>query len=132
MVIEFGLRTAFGDELRHAIERGQEIRERLLHRFSGAEVAVHPNPAPAGPAGLMLGAGWARIIAEFLREKFADIAGRKILVPYLPRRARVLMRAALPFMARKMPATLGTRVADLRLPLVRTFLRLALHRPIGG
>jgi glycosyltransferase involved in cell wall biosynthesis len=66
---------------------------------------------------------------ETLRIAVEDL---KILVPYLPRRARVLMRAALPFMARKTPATLGTKVADLRLPLVRTFIRLALHRPIGG
>jgi len=50
------------------METPEQIRERLLHRFSGAEVTVHPNPAPAGPAGLMLGAGCARAMAEFLRD----------------------------------------------------------------
>lgn len=50
------------------METPEQIRDRLLARFPGAEIAVIPNPAPAGPPSLFIGAGRAREIAEFLRD----------------------------------------------------------------
>jgi glycosyltransferase involved in cell wall biosynthesis len=67
--------------------------------------------------------------SETLRIAVEDL---KVLAPYLPRRARILMRAALPFMSNKKAATLGAKVADMRLPFVRTLIRLALHRGRGA
>jgi glycosyltransferase involved in cell wall biosynthesis len=50
----------------------------------------------------------------------------KVLVPYLPRRSRALMRAALPIMVHKTPATLATTLVDWDPPLMKKLLRFAL------
>lgn len=50
------------------METPAQVRERLLARFPGAEIALVPNPAPAAPPSLLLGAATARAIATFLRE----------------------------------------------------------------
>ena len=50
------------------METIEQIRERLLARFPGAEVAVVPNPAPGAVPSLLLGAAQAREMAVFLRD----------------------------------------------------------------
>jgi glycosyltransferase involved in cell wall biosynthesis len=50
----------------------------------------------------------------------------KILVPYLPRRSRALMRALLPIMAHKTAATMATTLVEWDPPLMKRLLRLAL------
>ncbi len=50
------------------METPEQIRARILARFPGAEVSLVPNPAPAAPPSLLLGAASARAIAEFLRD----------------------------------------------------------------
>ncbi len=50
------------------IETLESLSQRILTRFPGAEVLVVPNPAPAAQHSLLLGAGQARAIAEFLRD----------------------------------------------------------------
>ena len=50
------------------METPEQIRDRLQARFPDAEVAVLPNPAPAGPASLLIGTACAGEIARFLRD----------------------------------------------------------------
>jgi glycosyltransferase involved in cell wall biosynthesis len=50
----------------------------------------------------------------------------KVLVPFLPRRSRAVMRALLPIMVHKTPATMATTLLDWDPPLIRKLLRLAL------
>ncbi len=50
------------------MESVEHVRDRLLARFPGADVALVPNTAPAAAPALLLGAGSARGIAEFLRD----------------------------------------------------------------
>jgi hypothetical protein len=56
----------------------------------------------------------------------------KVLIPYLPRRSRALIRAALPLMAHNRTAELAARLADWELPLIRRLLRLALPGQTPG
>ena len=53
------------------METAEQIRDRLLARFPGAEVSVITNPGPAAQHSLLLGAAHARAIAEFLRDDAA-------------------------------------------------------------
>ena len=50
------------------METPEQIRDRLLARFPGAEITVVPNPGTAAQHSLLLGAVHARAIAEFLRD----------------------------------------------------------------
>jgi NADH-quinone oxidoreductase subunit C len=50
------------------MESLEQIRDRILARFPGAEVSVVPNPGPAAQPSLLLGGALAREIAEFLRD----------------------------------------------------------------
>ena len=50
------------------METVEQIRDRLLARFPGAEVTVVPNPGPAAQHSLLLGSTHAREIAVFLRD----------------------------------------------------------------
>ncbi|MSU69828.1 MAG: NADH-quinone oxidoreductase subunit C [Opitutaceae bacterium] len=50
------------------METAEQIRDRLLARFPGAEVTVVANPGPAAQHSLRLGATHARDIAVFLRD----------------------------------------------------------------
>ena len=50
------------------MESAEQIRDRLLARFPGAEVSVVANPSPSAQHSLLLGAVHARAIAEFLRD----------------------------------------------------------------
>lgn len=50
------------------METVEQIRDRLLARFPGAEVAVIANPGPAAQHSLLVGAAQAREIAFFLRD----------------------------------------------------------------
>ncbi len=49
----------------------EQIRDRLLARFPGAEVTLVMNPGAAAQHSLLLGAAHARAIAEFLRDDAA-------------------------------------------------------------
>jgi NADH-quinone oxidoreductase subunit C len=46
----------------------EQLRDRLLARFPGAEVSIVLNPGPAAQHSLLLGAAHARDIAFFLRD----------------------------------------------------------------
>jgi NADH-quinone oxidoreductase subunit C len=50
------------------METLEQIRDRILARFPGAEASIVANPSPAAQPSLLLGAGLAREIAEFLRD----------------------------------------------------------------
>ena len=50
------------------METLEQIRDRLLARFSGAEAVVVPNPAPSAQSSILLGAFRAREIAAWLRD----------------------------------------------------------------
>ncbi len=50
------------------METIEQIRDRLLACFPGAEVDVVPNPAPGAQASLRLGSAQAREMAGFLRD----------------------------------------------------------------
>lgn len=50
------------------METTEQIRDRILARFPGAAVTAVANPGPAAQHSLLLGAGQAREIAEFLRD----------------------------------------------------------------
>ena len=50
------------------METPDQIRDRLLARFPGAEVGVVINPGPAAQHSLLLGAAHASAIATFLRD----------------------------------------------------------------
>ena len=50
------------------METVEQIRDRLLARFPGAEISVVTNPGPAAQHALQLGAAHARDIALFLRD----------------------------------------------------------------
>ncbi|MSU72904.1 MAG: NADH-quinone oxidoreductase subunit C [Opitutus sp.] len=50
------------------METPEQIRDRLLARFPGAEVTVVPNPGTAAQHSLLLGATHAQAIAQFLRD----------------------------------------------------------------
>lgn len=50
------------------METLEQFRDRLLARFSGAEISVVANPGPAAQHSLLLGAAHARDIALFLRD----------------------------------------------------------------
>ena len=50
------------------MESPEQIRDRLLARFPGAEISVVTNPGIAAQHSLLLGAAHARAIAEFLRD----------------------------------------------------------------
>ena len=50
------------------METPVQIRERLLARFPGTEIALLPNSAPGAAPALLLPAAAARPIAEFLRD----------------------------------------------------------------
>jgi NADH-quinone oxidoreductase subunit C len=49
------------------METAEQIRDRLLARFPGAEISVVTNPGVAAQHSLLLGHAQARAIAEFLR-----------------------------------------------------------------
>ena len=51
------------------MESPEQIRDRLLARFPGAEISVVTNPGVAAQHSLLLGATHARAIAEFLRDE---------------------------------------------------------------
>ncbi|MCE2863648.1 MAG: NADH-quinone oxidoreductase subunit C [Opitutaceae bacterium] len=50
------------------METPGQIRDRILARFSGAEVTVVTNPGPAAQHSLLVGAAHATAIATFLRD----------------------------------------------------------------
>lgn len=50
------------------METVEQIRDRLLARFPGAEVTVVTNPGTAAQHSLLLGSAHARAIAQFLRD----------------------------------------------------------------
>ena len=50
------------------METVEQIRDRLLARFPGAEISVVTNPGVAAQHSLLLGAKDARAIAQFLRD----------------------------------------------------------------
>ena len=50
------------------METAEQIRDRLLARFPGAEISVVTNPGTAAQHSLLLGAAHARAIAQFLRD----------------------------------------------------------------
>ncbi|MEI6464341.1 MAG: NADH-quinone oxidoreductase subunit C, partial [Verrucomicrobiota bacterium] len=50
------------------METPEQIRDRLLARFPGAEISVVANPAPAAQHSLLLGHAHAVEIARFLRD----------------------------------------------------------------
>ncbi len=50
------------------METVEQIRDRLLARFPGAEISVVTNPGVAAQHSLVLGHAQARAIAEFLRD----------------------------------------------------------------
>jgi NADH-quinone oxidoreductase subunit C len=50
------------------MESPEQIRDRLLARFPGAEISVVTNPGIAAQHSLLLGAAHARAIADFLRD----------------------------------------------------------------
>jgi NADH-quinone oxidoreductase subunit C len=50
------------------METLEQLRDRLLARFPGAEVSVVTNPGPAAQHSLLLGPAHARAIALFLRD----------------------------------------------------------------
>src|SRR3954462_11062735 len=50
------------------METLEQIRDRLLVRFPGAELTIVTNPGPAAQHSLLLGAAHAREIAFFLRD----------------------------------------------------------------
>jgi NADH-quinone oxidoreductase subunit C len=50
------------------METAEQIRDRLLAAFPGAEVSVVANPGPAAQHSLLLGHAHARAIAQFLRD----------------------------------------------------------------
>ena len=50
------------------METVEQIRDRLLARFPGAELSVVTNPGVAAQHSLLIGAAHARAIAEFLRD----------------------------------------------------------------
>jgi NADH-quinone oxidoreductase subunit C len=50
------------------LETIEQIRDRLLARHPGADIAVVTNPGPAAQHSLLLGADRAREVAEFLRD----------------------------------------------------------------
>jgi hypothetical protein len=62
---------------------------------------------------------------EALRTAVNDL---RVLVPYLSRRHRYLLQAALPIMKYKLPATMATTLADWNLPVIRSMMRFALNR----
>ncbi|MEO5958588.1 MAG: NADH-quinone oxidoreductase subunit C [Opitutaceae bacterium] len=53
------------------METPEQIRDRLLARFPGAEISVVTNPGAAAQHSLLLGAAQAREIATFLRDDSA-------------------------------------------------------------
>jgi NADH-quinone oxidoreductase subunit C len=50
------------------MESLEQLRDRLLARFPGAEITLVPNGSPAAQHSLLLGATHARAIAEFVRD----------------------------------------------------------------
>lgn len=50
------------------METTEQLRDRLLARFPGADISLVPNPGAAAQHSLSLGAAHARAIAEFLRD----------------------------------------------------------------
>ena len=50
------------------METLEQLRDRLLAKFPGAEVSIVPNPGAAAQHSLVLGAAHARAIAQFLRD----------------------------------------------------------------
>lgn len=50
------------------METVEQIRDRLLARFPGAEISIITNPGVAAQHSLLLGATHARAVAEFLRD----------------------------------------------------------------
>ncbi len=50
------------------METAEQIRDRLLARFPGAEISLVTNPGAAAQHSLLLGATRAREIAQFLRD----------------------------------------------------------------
>jgi NADH-quinone oxidoreductase subunit C len=50
------------------METVEQLRDRLLAAFPGADISVVNNPGPAAQHSLLLGATHARAIAEFLRD----------------------------------------------------------------
>jgi NADH-quinone oxidoreductase subunit C len=53
------------------METLEQLRDRLLARFSGAEISIVTNPGAAAQHSLLLGAAHAREIAFFLRDDAA-------------------------------------------------------------
>ncbi len=51
-----------------AMETPEQIRDRLLARFPGAEISLVPNPAPGAQPSLCVGAAHLREAAVFLRD----------------------------------------------------------------
>ena len=50
------------------MESLEQIRDRLLARFPGAELSIFTNPGPAAQHSLLIAAAQGREIAEFLRD----------------------------------------------------------------
>lgn len=50
------------------METPEQIRDRLLARFPGAQISVVPNPGSAAQHSLLLGGAHVRAIATFLRD----------------------------------------------------------------
>jgi NADH-quinone oxidoreductase subunit C len=50
------------------METAEQLRDRLLARFPGAEISVVTNPGAAAQHSLLLGHAHARAIAQFLRD----------------------------------------------------------------
>jgi NADH-quinone oxidoreductase subunit C len=50
------------------METVEQLRDRLLARFPGADITVVTNPGPAAQHSLLVGAAHARAIAQFLRD----------------------------------------------------------------
>jgi glycosyltransferase involved in cell wall biosynthesis len=57
----------------------------------------------------------------------ATVEHLKVLVPYLARRPRLLMRMAMPMMARRWPSTLAAGLAHMNLPVIGRLSRFVLR-----
>jgi glycosyltransferase involved in cell wall biosynthesis len=56
----------------------------------------------------------------------ATVDDLKVLLPYLPRRTRLVLQTVLPMMARRSPARLAANLAERNFPLIKRLFRVAL------